>query len=120
LVAVTPAEGGTSPPLTGRLDGEDVFRYVPNGKISEPVVLEKVSPKYPPEARKDKITGIVVADLVIDEIGMVRDVLIKESPSDLLSDAAIEAIEQWRFEPAIMDGEAVAVRYIVTIKFNLK
>ena len=46
------------------------------------------------DALRDKITGIVVADLVIDEIGMVRDVLIKESPSDLLSDAAIEAIEQ--------------------------
>ena len=57
---------------------------------------------------------------MIDEIGMVRDVLIKESPADQLSAAAIEALEQWRFAPAMMDGRPVAVRYIVTLKFNLK
>jgi len=84
------------------------------------VIIDKVMPKYPPEARKAGIKGIVVGDLMIDEIGMVRDVVIKESASDELSTAAIEAFEQWRFEPAMMDGEAVVVRYIVTIKFNLK
>ena len=46
--------------------------------------------------------------------------LVNESPSDLLSAAAIDALEQWRFEPARMDGKAVAVRYIVTIRFNLQ
>ena len=120
LVPVRPADGEPTARLAGKLDGEDVFRYIPDGKISEPVIIDKVMPKYPPEARKAGIKGIVVGDLMIDEIGMVRDVVIKESASDELSTAAIEAFEQWRFEPAMMDGEAVVVRYIVTIKFNLK
>lgn len=120
LVPVRPADGQPTARLAGKLDGEDVFRYVPDGKISEPVIIDKVMPKYPPEARKAGIKGIVVGDLMIDEIGMVRDVVIKESASDDLSTAAIEAFEQWRFEPAMMDGEPVVVRYIVTIKFNLK
>jgi TonB family protein len=117
---VEAAGGESAARLTGRLDGDDVFRYAPDGAISEPVAIEKTPPRYPPDARKSKITGVVVADLVIDEIGAVRDVLIEESPSDLLSAAAIEALEQWRFAPATMDGEPVAVRYIVTIKFNLQ
>jgi len=120
LVPVQPADGETPTRLTGKLDGAEVFRYVPDGKISEPVVIEKTLPKYPQEEREAGVTGAVVADLVIDEIGTVRDVLIKESPSDGLSSAAIEAIERWRFSPALMDGKPVAVRYIVTLAFRLK
>lgn len=119
-VPVRPADGDPTPPLTGKLDGAEVFRYVPNGAMTEPVAIDRVPPKYPPQAREEKVTGVVVADLVIDEVGAVRDVLIQESPSDLLSAAAIDALEQWRFQPAVMDGEPVAVRYIVTIKFNLE
>jgi TonB family protein len=119
-VSVQPVAGSPSPPLTGKLDGAEVFRYVPDGTISEPRIIEKAAPKYPPECRKEKIMGVVVADLVIDELGTVRDVEIQESPDGRLSLAAVNAIEQWRFEPAVMDGKAVAVRYIVTIKFNLE
>jgi TonB family protein len=120
LVPVRPAPGEPSTRLAGRLDGVEVFRYVADGTISEPVVLDKIPPKYPPDAREAGTQGVVVADLVIDETGTVRDVLIKESPSDNLSAAAIEALEQWRFAPATMDGDPVAVRYIVTLKFQLK
>jgi TonB family protein len=120
FVPLQPIDGEPSALLAGRLDGEEVFRYVPDGRISEPVVIERTPPKYPPEARKEGVSGVVVADLVIDEIGMVRDVLIEESPSDQLSAAAIDALEQWRFQPAMMDGQPVAVRYIVTIKFRLQ
>jgi len=113
-------DGGSSTRLAGKLDGAEVFRYVPDGRISEPVAIDKVPPRYPPEAREAGITGIVVADTMIDEIGVVRDVVIQQSPSDELSAAAIEALQQWRFSPAMMDGEPVAVRYMVTFKFNLK
>jgi TonB family protein len=120
LGEVRQEDGRPSTRLAGKLDGAEVFRYVPDGRISEPVAIEKVSPRYPPEARDEGITGFVVADTMIDEIGVVRDVVIQESPSDELSASAIEALEQWRFAPAMMDGEPVAVRYFVTIKFNLQ
>jgi TonB family protein len=120
LVAVQPAADEPTTRLAGRLDGAKVFRYVPDASISEPVALDKVPPKYPPSAREAGVSGSVVADLVIDEVGTVRDVVILESPSDDLSAAAIDAIEQWRFAPAIMDGEPVAVRYIVTVMFRLE
>jgi len=120
LVSVEPVTKKPASHPTGKLDGDKVLRYVPDGKISEPVIIDKISPKYPPEARKSGVAGNVVGDLVIDETGTVRDVFIKESPSEELSDAAIEAFKQWRFAPAMMDGNPVAVRYIVTVKFALK
>jgi TonB family protein len=120
LAPVQPTAGEPPTRLAGKLDGAEVFRYVPDGRITEPVAIDKIPPKYPPEAREAGIMGIVVADLVIDEVGMVRDVVIQESPSDELSLAAIEAFEQWRFKPAMMDGEAVAVRYMATVKFKLQ
>ena len=70
--------------------------------------------------RKRESAEMVVAELVIDQDGLVRDVSIQESPADELSAAATEALEQWTFEPATMDGKPVAVSYIVTLKFALK
>jgi TonB family protein len=97
-----------------------VPRYIEGGPIDPPKVREKLPPKYPPEMRKERISGAVIAELVIDESGAVRNVEVKESPSPELGAAATEAIEQWSFEPATMNGEPVAVRYIVTVMFRLE
>jgi protein TonB len=70
--------------------------------------------------RKQRLSGRVVARLVIDEDGVVRGVEILESPADEFSAAATAALETWTFEPARMDGEPVAVSYIVTLMFRLE
>ncbi len=101
-------------------DTTTVYKYVEGGGIEPPKALEKLPPKYPPEMRKQGISGPVVAELVIDQNGVVGDVAIQESPAEELSAAATEAFEQWAFEPATMDGKPVAVRYIVTVDFKLK
>ncbi len=70
--------------------------------------------------REPGVSGLVIAELVIDENGVVRDVAIQESPADEFSAAATEALEQWTFEPATKDGKPVAVTYIVTVNFALR
>jgi len=111
-----------SPPVPPTVDvfNTTVHKYVEGGGIEPPKALEKLPPKYPPEMRKTGISGLVVAELVIDQGGAVRNVAIQESPADELSAAATEALEQWTFEPATKDGEPVAVTYIVTLKFALR
>jgi len=89
-------------------------------EITEPVAVDKVSPRYPEEARKAKVMGTVVLDAVISEEGVVDQVKVVESPDEQLSEAAIEAVEQWRFDPALCDGEPVAVWYKLTINFKLQ
>ena len=89
-------------------------------EITHPKVIKKVNPKYPDEARKASIMGQVVVEAVIDETGAVGDIEVVESPDELLSKAAVEAISQWTFAPALCDGRPVGVFYDLTIKFHLK
>ncbi len=90
------------------------------GEITHPVVTEKVNPKYPESAREDKVTGVVVVETVITEEGIVDDIRVLESTDERLSTAAVEAIEQWRFEPALCDGTPVGVYYNLTVNFRLE
>ena len=89
-------------------------------EITRPEVIEKVNPKYPEEARKAKITGHVIVETVINEKGTVDDIKVVESPDERLSEAAVEAIRQWTFEPALCDGRPVGVYYNLTINFHLQ
>jgi TonB family protein len=89
-------------------------------EITHPVVIEKVNPKYPPDAKDEKVTGLVIVETVITEEGIVDEIKIVESPDDRLTHAAVDAIQQWRFEPALCDGEPVGVYYNLTVKFSLQ
>ncbi len=88
--------------------------------ITHPVVIEKVNPKYPEEARKEKIMGLVTVEAVINENGTVDDLEVLDSAHESLSVAAVDAIEQWKFEPALCDGKPVGVYYNLTVAFRLK
>jgi TonB family protein len=50
----------------------------------------------------------------------VDEIKVVDSPDERLSSAAVEAIKQWRFDPALCDGEPVGVYYNVTVKFHLQ
>ena len=89
-------------------------------EITEPEAIEKVSPRYPEEARKAKIMGLVKLKATITDQGLVEDLEVLESPDQMLTDAAVEATRQWRFKPALCDGKPVGVYYDLTINFSLK
>lgn len=120
LVPAKPVKPHPPESPADRIDGATVHKYVEGGGIEPPKAQEKLPPKYPPEMREQGVSGLVIAELLIDENGFVRDVAIQESPADEFSTAATEALEQWTFEPATKDGKPVAVTYIVTLNFALR
>ena len=89
-------------------------------EITDPVVIEKVNPKYPAELREEKLMGEVVVRTVITEEGLVDQIEVLESAHDLFSEASIDAIRQWRFEPSRCDGTPVGVYYNLTVRFRLQ
>ncbi|MCW8984634.1 MAG: M56 family metallopeptidase [Thermoanaerobaculales bacterium] len=89
-------------------------------EITHPVIVAKVDPKYPPSAREEKVMGMVTVETVITEEGVVEDIQVIKSPDDRLSAAAVEAIQQWQFEPALCDGTPVSVYYNLTVNFRLQ
>jgi TonB family protein len=121
-VSGSPAGEGTEKEPQKEEDGKlkTVSGEDPCDEISHPVVVEKVTPQYPPSAKDEKVMGVVTVEAVITEEGIVDDLRVLRSPDERLSQAAIDAISQWRFEPALCDGTPVGVYYNLTVKFRLQ
>ena len=91
------------------------------GKASKPKVLERVNPKYPPLARQGGISGTVLLNVLVDRNGSSRVLEVLESPDPVLSDAARDAVEKWRFEPGRDEaGNPTDSETTITIQFKLR
>lgn len=84
-----------------------------------PVALDRPMPAYPDGARRSGVQAEVVARVVVDEDGSVSAVEILRGHPDF--DALVrEALRRWRFRPATVDGQALAVYQIVRVPFRLE
>jgi protein TonB len=108
---------GTAPVLVSTPAPAPKRTRVP-ARIAEANLVYDVAPKYPPEAGRERIEGIVVLMAVIGKDGTVRDVRV-ESGLPVLAQAAIEAVKQWRYRPYLLNGEPVEIDSQITINFNL-
>ena len=89
------------------------------GDVKAPVVLSKVEPQYPEEARKARIAGIVIVEVIIDKSGNVADINVLKPLPFGLDQAAVDAVKQWKFKPALKNGEPVDVVFNLTVNFKL-
>lgn len=87
--------------------------------IRPPLVIYKVEPGYTEEARDTKVNGTVVLNLVIDEHGLARDVVVRRPLGAGLDQKAVEAIRAWRFKPAEKNGKSVRVSATIEVNFRL-
>jgi TonB family protein len=93
----------------------------PAGSSVEPAVLvEKVDPAYPEAAVRAAVEGSVVLDIGIDEDGRVTDAQVTRGLPFGLSEAAVDAVRQWRYRPARGPGGAIPSRKSVRILFTLR
>jgi TonB family protein len=89
------------------------------GDVRPPQVVSRVDPLYPPEARAERVQGIVIIEALIGEDGLIRDVkLLKDLPYGM-GQAAVDAVRQWTFVPATKDGKVVPVVFNLTVNFKL-
>jgi TonB family protein len=93
--------------------------YKAGGDVSQPSVLTKVEPKYTEEARKLKISGPVFVRLVVTAEGKPDNIEVTDGIGYGLDESAVDAISQWRFQPATKDGKAVAVWATVQVNYRL-
>lgn len=87
---------------------------------SMPVLLSEVRIAYPEAAKKAGIEGPVVMDLLIDEQGKVRQVVLIKGPGFGLNEAGLEAIKNFQFRPAKIKDQSVAVKIRYTYRFVLE
>jgi protein TonB len=83
-----------------------------------PRSIYRVNPAYPTAALKQRVSGSVVVQVKVGVQGAVRDAVVVSGPS-LLRDAALAAVWQWHFDPAVEQGKPIEVWIPVPIRFTL-
>jgi len=90
------------------------------GDVQKPEKVSSVPPQYTEIARKARIQGVVILQSIIDEQGNVTDVSVLKGLPMGLSEAASEAVKQWKYKPATLNGKPVAVYFNLTVNFQLQ
>ena len=83
-----------------------------------PEAITKVQPEYPDLARSANVDGTVLVQALVGKDGHVKDAKVVKSIA-MLDDAAVKAVKQWVFKPALSNNKPVAVWVAVPVKFTL-
>lgn len=113
---------GTSPviPLPPQADIKPAQTIVRPGQgVREPKRIAGSPPEYPKFARDARVSGVVILEAVINEHGEVNRIKVLRSVP-LLDNAAITAVQQWRYTPTLLNGVPVSVLMTITVNFTLQ
>jgi protein TonB len=104
--------------VVGAVEGEgDVIRL--HAGMTPPQILHRVAPVYTETARRARVEGIVILEAVIDSRGTIDQVVVRKPLGFGLDQRAVEAVRQWRFLPARLNGRPVAVYFTLTVRYDL-
>ena len=88
--------------------------------FSPPTVLIRVEPQYSEEARKAQRQGTVIVEVTVRQNGTVEIGRVVRGLGFGLDERAIQALQQWRFKPGMLNGVPVDVSVEVEVNFNLR
>lgn len=89
------------------------------GGTSAPRPIYSPEPEFSEEARKAKYQGVCTLGLIVGADGRPRNIHVLSSLGMGLDEKAIEAVKNWKFEPAMRDGHPVNVEIAVEVDFHL-
>ncbi len=112
LANTKPQASGVTP------QGQLPMRVRVSQEVMQGMVIAKVQPIYPPEARAARIQGSVVIAAIIGKDGNIQsERLVSGHP--LLASAAMDAVKQWRYRPYLLNGNPMEVDTQITVNFTL-
>jgi TonB family protein len=88
------------------------------GDVKEPKKVMTVVPIYPAVAKEAGVTGVVILEAVINENGDVANLQVLRG-HPMLNQAALDAVQQWKYEPVTLNGVPVSLVMTVTVNFQL-
>jgi TonB family protein len=89
------------------------------GNIKKPIVIYQVEPEYSQRARAAKFSGDVEVYLWVDKNGYPSHVRVVRGVGLGLDERAVEAVRQYKFKPATLDGKPVTVDLYVDVNFQM-
>ena len=120
--AVVPNVGGLDSDFAESGGKQPAAPEVPlpiGGDVKTARLISQVAPVYPVMARNQHVSGNVVIDALIDVNGRVTTMKVISGPA-LLHQAAKDALHQWKYQPASLDGKPVAMHLTVTLQFRMQ
>ena len=88
--------------------------------MARPQAIFAPKPLYTEAARKTRIQGPVILQVVLDKQGLVHDVQVLKGLPMGLTEQAVDAVSRWRYQPATLNDKPVEVYMTITIFFNLQ
>lgn len=126
LMAAKGKAAGKGAGKNGKMDGAPKSKGGADGVYSlkevdnVPKSLKSVRPIYPEYAKNMRIEGYVQVRFILDDKGRVTNSqVIKAEPDNMFENAALKAVNQWKFKPAKKDGKDVKVAMVVKLNFKL-
>lgn len=89
------------------------------GDVKQAKLISSIPPVYPALAKAQHVSGAVTIDALIDANGRVTTMKVISGPT-LLQGAAMDALKQWKYQPATLNGNAVPMHLTVTLQFRLQ
>jgi TonB family protein len=99
---------GERPPMTVRV----------GGKVQAAMLVHKVVPRYPPEAKARRIAGAVLFTVLLDLEGNVAALNLESGPPELVQ-AAANAVRQWKYNRTLVDDKPCYVITSIEINFDI-
>jgi len=122
IAQVTPGvDAGKGDIVVAPPSDEDLPQFGQYVYVEElPEAITKVSPTYPDLAREAGVDGVVLVQALVGKDGHVKDARIQPGKSiPMLDGAALAAVKQWVFKPALSNNKPVAVWVAVPVRFSL-
>jgi TonB family protein len=87
--------------------------------VAAPELRQTIEAPYPMLSQHSRVQGSVVLEAVIGTDGVIEGLRLVSGPA-ILSNAAQQAVRQWRFKPYLLNGRAVETKCMVTVNFSIR
>jgi TonB family protein len=97
---------------------QDTKKLQVNAKDMVANLVSKVTPVYPEDAKKARVSGSVILDATIGKDGTVENLKVLSGPAPL-QQSALDSVRQWKYKPYLLNGDPVEVETKITVVYSL-
>ncbi len=90
------------------------------GNVQQVRLISQVPPEYPADLQQAGVQGVVEIHAIIGKDGTVLNATVVNTVDSRLAQSALDAVRQWTYEPALLNGEPIEIVTTIDIDFTLQ